>query len=189
MSKKKEHDSNKAKNDLPKSVDGGGLRYNSHKAELHQVPTSLLNGVAKVLMYGAQKYEKGNFRRGMKWTIPYDCLQRHMMRWLDGEELDDESGLPHLYHAAANIAMLIEFANTCPNLDDRFKGAVNSYDDSFKKYEFRTFNGLDAADLDSMAEEFEDAFEDSGMNDEYDFDDDRDIKIHSAIKSSSNGVF
>lgn len=141
-------------------VDGGGMRFNSNKAELHQVPTSVINGIAKVLMYGAQKYEKGNFRRGMKWTTPYDCLTRHMMLWLDGEELDEESGLPHLYHAAANIAMLIEFAETCPELDDRFKGEVNSYKDSFAKHEFKAYGknetNIREEDLDDMEKEFAD---------------------------------
>lgn len=104
-----------------------GLRFNKNKLEIHQVPTSLINAVAKVLMFGAQKYEKNNWRKGMNWTIPYDCLQRHMMKWLEGDELDEESGLPHLYHAACNIAMLIEYANTCPELDDRYKGVLNGY--------------------------------------------------------------
>lgn len=145
----------------PKSkVDGGGMRFNSDKAELHQVPTSAVLAIAKVLMYGAQKYEKGNFRRGMKWTTPYDCLTRHMMQWLDGEELDAESGLPHLYHAIANVAMLIEFETTCPELDDRFKGEVSSYADSFNKYKFNKYikpenaTNIKEEDLDDMEKEF-----------------------------------
>ena len=143
----------------PKSkVDGGGMRFNSNKAELHQVPTSAILAISKVLMYGAQKYEKGNFRRGMKWTTPYDCAQRHMMLWLDGEELDAESGLPHLYHAIANVAMLIEFETTCPELDDRFKGEVSSYEDSFNKYKFNKYvkpeTNIREEDLDDMEKEF-----------------------------------
>ena len=122
---------------------GGGLRYNTGKAQIHQVPTSLINGVAKVLMYGAQKYEKGNFRKGMDWTTPYDCLQRHMMRWLDGEQLDEESNLPHLYHAAANIAMLIEYSETCKELDDRFTGEKNEYSTSFESHDFNSIKKQD----------------------------------------------
>jgi len=107
------------------SADGGGLRSNENKTEIHQVPTSLVSAVAKVLKYGEQKYAKGNWRRGMKWSTPYDCMQRHMLKWLNGDVADEESGLSHLYHAAANIAMLIEYEETCPELDDRFKGAIN----------------------------------------------------------------
>ena len=110
-------------------VIGKGLRYNEGKVELHQVPTSLTVGVAKVLKYGEQKYAKGNWRLGMKWTTPYDCLQRHMMKWLDGEAIDEESGLSHLYHAAANIAMLIEYEKICPELDDRWTGEIRKLDE------------------------------------------------------------
>ena len=116
---------------------GSGLRHNSGKAELHQVPSSLMFAVAKTLMYGEQKYEKGNFRKGMSWTTVYDCLQRHMLKWLDGEQNDEESGLPHLYHAASNIAFLIEYSETCPELDDRFKYApINTMKDSFDKIKY-----------------------------------------------------
>lgn len=124
-----------------KSTMGGGLRHNGGKAELHQVPTSLKYAVAKTLMYGAQKYEKGNWRKGMSWTIVSDCLERHMNSWLDGEEIDAESGLPHLYHAACNIAFLIEYKQTCPELDDRFKAApIMMKADSFDKIEYKTYN-------------------------------------------------
>lgn len=119
---------------------GGGLRYNNGKAELHQVPSSLTFAVAKTLMYGAQKYEKGNWRKGMSWMTVYDCLQRHMLKWLDGEECDEESGLPHLYHAACNIAFLIEYRNTCPELDDRFKAApIHRAEDSFDKIQYEVY--------------------------------------------------
>lgn len=119
---------------------GGGLRYNTGKAELHQVPTSLKLAVAKTLMYGAQKYEKGNWRKGMSWTAVSDCLERHMASWLDGEETDEESGLPHLYHAACNIAFLIEYAETCPELDDRIKDMrINMAKDSFNKIKYNPY--------------------------------------------------
>lgn len=119
---------------------GGGLRHNSGKAQLHQVPTSLKYAVAKTLMYGAQKYAKGNWRKGMNWTTVSDCLERHMNSWLDGEELDEESGLPHLYHAACNIAFLIEYTETCPELDDRFtESPINKRQDSFDKHEFNQY--------------------------------------------------
>lgn len=100
-------------------VNGKGLRYNTGKPEIHQVPPSLIIAVAKVFKYGEEKYEKGNWKKGMNWTIPYDCLMRHMFAWLNKEGTDSESGLSHLYHAAANIAMLIEYAETYKEGDDR----------------------------------------------------------------------
>jgi len=96
-----------------------GLRHDAGKPEIHQVPPSLIIAVAEVLKYGEQKYAKGNWKKGMDWVKPYDCLMRHMFKWLAGEEEDEESGLSHLYHAAANIAMLIEYRESCPELDNR----------------------------------------------------------------------
>jgi len=120
---------------------GGGLRHNTGKAELSYVPSSTLFAISKVFMYGAQKYSPNNWRRGMSWTSVYNCLQRHLLKWYDGEELDDESLVPHLYHIIANAAMLIEYAETYKDGDDRFKGKINEFKDSFEKYEFGKYNG------------------------------------------------
>ena len=128
------------KEEKKKTKMGGGMRYNSGKAELHQVPSSLKYAVAKCLMYGEQKYEKSNWRQGMSWMTVSDCLDRHMTSWMDGEEVDEESGLPHLYHAACNIAFLIEYSNTCPELDDRHtKTPINTKDNSFDKVNFNEY--------------------------------------------------
>jgi hypothetical protein len=54
---------------------------------------------------------------------------RHMAKWYEGEENDDESGLPHLYHVLTNIAMLVEYSKTCPELDNRYKGPSRTYKD------------------------------------------------------------
>ena len=37
-----------------------------------------------------------------------DALYRHWLAYLDGEWLDQESGLPHLWHLDCNAAFLIE---------------------------------------------------------------------------------
>ncbi len=51
----------------------------------------------------------------------------HMLDWLHGEELDPESGLSHLDHAAASLGMLmdtvarVQAGHLQPDRDDRFK--------------------------------------------------------------------
>ena len=76
-----------------------------------------------------------------------------MNEWLDGEDVDVESNLPHLYLAASNLAMLIEYAETCPELDDRWKGAKNQYKDSFTKHQFNSYQKVMDEDMDDMAKE------------------------------------
>ena len=110
-------------------VDGGGLRYNSDKIEISMTPNSLIYAVSKCFEYGAKKYAKDNWRRGMNWSIPYNCAMRHMMKFWEGEDLDEETGLSNLYHVACNVAMLIEYIKTCPELDDRFKQAQVTYNE------------------------------------------------------------
>jgi hypothetical protein len=43
------------------------------------------------------------------------------MAWLDGADLDEDSGLQHLDHAACELAFLIDTLKTRPDLDDRYK--------------------------------------------------------------------
>jgi len=101
-------------------TDTQAKRFNAGKAEISQVPTSLIKATAEVMMFGATKYGKNNWKKGMPLTSIYDSLQRHLMAWLDGENLDSESGLNHLGHAACNLAFLIEISKD-PKWDDRDK--------------------------------------------------------------------
>lgn len=110
-------DNHKDLQSLP--VDGGGMRSNSGKVPISLCPNSTIYAISKVMEFGSHKYEPNNWRRGMKWSIPYDCAMRHLTTWFDGDTLDSESKLNHLYHVAANIAMLIEYEKTFADGDDR----------------------------------------------------------------------
>lgn len=99
--------------------DGGAVRLNEGKRPMHLVPVSTINAIADVLNYGMKNYEERNWERGFNFSIPYACAMRHLTKWWAGEDLDDESGLSHLYHVQCNIAMLIEFLETYPEGDDR----------------------------------------------------------------------
>jgi len=105
------------------SKDGKGLRHNKGKNPLHLVPPSLVFAVGEVLEKGASKYAERNWEKGMSWCTVYGCLMRHIMKWASPfhSDKDEETGLNHLYHAAANIAMLIEYQFSHPSLDDRPK--------------------------------------------------------------------
>ncbi len=65
---------------------------------------------AKVFEYGKKKYAAWNWAKGMAWSIPVACALRHAdAMWYRGEELDPESGLPHLGHLMCNLIMLLHF--------------------------------------------------------------------------------
>lgn len=100
----------------------GGVKHDESKRRMDLVPTSLMSGVARILEFGARKYGDNNWRKGLKWSRVYAALQRHLADFWEGNDLDSESGLPHLYHAACNIAFLIEFYEKRKDLDDRYSG-------------------------------------------------------------------
>lgn len=72
------------------------------------VPASLVKAVAAIREYGCQKYHDPENWRKVEPQRYKDALYRHWLAYLDGEEKDQESGLPHLWHMACNLAFLIE---------------------------------------------------------------------------------
>jgi len=102
------------------------MRFNTDKAPISMVPSSLIKETAKVMGFGAAKYDRDNWKKGMPFTSVFDSLQRHLLAWNSGEDFDPESGLSHLAHASCNIAFLIEFTKTRPEFDDRHIETVES---------------------------------------------------------------
>lgn len=69
---------------------------------------------------GALKYGRYNWRAvGVRASIYYDAVQRHLMKWWAGEHKTGDSNLPHLYHALACIAILIDAEVVGKLHDDR----------------------------------------------------------------------
>lgn len=105
--------------DLESCERGSGARANQGKPEYHQLPLFALEGVCHVLMYGAKKYKRANWAKGMVWSIPFDCAMRHLIAWQRGEDIDPESGQPHLDHALTNLIFLSAYRSLYPEGDDR----------------------------------------------------------------------
>lgn len=90
-------------------------------ARIGSLDPKALMEVAKVAGFGEQKYSRLNYLKGYDWSLSYDACQRHLHAYWSGEDLDPESGLPHLAHAAwhclAQLAFMIHGLGT----DDRYK--------------------------------------------------------------------
>lgn len=70
---------------------------------------SLVRAVAAVRGYGVKTYSDPENWRQVSHERYRDALYRHWLAYLDDPEaVDDESGLPHLWHMACNIMFLIE---------------------------------------------------------------------------------
>ncbi len=98
-----------------------GNKNDNGKPELGLVPKSLIWAVGTILTFGAKIYGTHNWRKGLLWSRPYNALFRHLTAWWNGESLDLESGKSHLWHAATELAFLIEYEETKTGQDDRFK--------------------------------------------------------------------
>jgi hypothetical protein len=63
--------------------------------------------MARVLEFGANKYERNNWRKGYadKFSTA-DSLYRHLRQMIIGNEPDEESGLPHIGHLMCNVMFL-----------------------------------------------------------------------------------
>lgn len=77
-----------------------------------------LQALAEHFGKGAQKYDANNWRKGIDWSLNYAALQRHITAWWGGDDLDEE-GNSHLAAVMWHACVLIEYAATHPELDDR----------------------------------------------------------------------
>lgn len=79
------------------------------KLRLTLVPRGIIRAVAAIREYGCEKYHDPENWRQVEPQRYRDAAFRHFMAYLDDlQGVDEESGLPHLWHLACNIAFLIE---------------------------------------------------------------------------------
>lgn len=80
-----------------------------------------LDQVAKVGDYGAKKYDQWNYTKGMPWMKLLGSCSRHLASFIRGQDLDPESGLPHMAHLAYNALILLGYMEVHRAQDNRFK--------------------------------------------------------------------
>ena len=107
----------------PMPEDVGGTKHDVGKPRMDLLPSEALEEVAKVLTFGAQKYDAHNWRKGVQYSRLTAALLRHLGAWQRGEDLDPESGLSHIAHAACNAIFLLTFISEGDrlDLDDRYR--------------------------------------------------------------------
>jgi hypothetical protein len=94
-------------------------KFDSGKIRLELLPTESLEEIAKVLMFGANKYGEYNWRGGMHWSRLMGATLRHCFKWISGETYDQETGITHLAHAATDLLFLISYQKNNVGTDDR----------------------------------------------------------------------
>lgn len=106
--------------DNPKTV------YGDKKPDVSLVPPVAIIGEAMAFKLGADKYGPYNWReRTVSSRVYVAAILRHLYSWMDGEDLDPESGAHHLAHLRACAAILMD-AQSIGKLNDNrpAKGAA-----------------------------------------------------------------
>lgn len=96
-------------NDIKSKVVGedGGMKNDKDKADwsIFKPLFKIAEGVVRILMYGEKKYKRNNWQK-VSIDRNFAALMRHITKWVDGEELDSESGLHHLDHALCDLMFI-----------------------------------------------------------------------------------
>lgn len=98
-----------------------GVKHDDGKLPVGLIPPEALLAEAAILRHGAAKYGLHNWRKGIAYSRVIDAALRHITAWVGGEDLDAESGLPHLAHARCCLGFLIAYETSGPRNDDRYK--------------------------------------------------------------------
>jgi len=96
-----------------------GTKYDAGKPRFELIPTYPIRMLAAVYTMGAKKYADENWRQGIAWGRIYGALQRHLTAFWEGENLDPESGLPHLAHAMWGCVTLLWYSKYRTSFDNR----------------------------------------------------------------------
>lgn len=99
----------------------GGRKNDSEKPQMDLLDTTALVELAKVLDFGAKKYDRFNWKAGIKWSRVISAAMRHITAFNNGEDVDPETGISHMAHAMCNCMFLLNYIKEHPELDDRYK--------------------------------------------------------------------
>lgn len=90
------------------------------KAPLSCVPLPVLMELGIGMLEGACKYGRHNYRSiGVRASVYFDAVCRHLFAWWEGEDLDPDSGMPHVVKAMACLAVLRDAQIQGQYTDDR----------------------------------------------------------------------
>ena len=88
------------------------MKHDDDKNRLELIDPVFIEGLGKVLTFGAEKYDAWNWQKASSHEDReriYGALQRHLSAYRKGEKFDSETGLSHLYHAQCNMMFLDYF--------------------------------------------------------------------------------
>lgn len=100
-------------------VSSTGAEKGSKIERYDLIPAEPLRLLAQHFGRGATKYADRNWEAGYDWSLSFAALQRHAWAFWGGEDIDPETGTPHIVAAAWHCFALAEYMNSHPEFDNR----------------------------------------------------------------------
>lgn len=92
----------------------------SLKPQLQLIPPVLSEEAAKAHALGAQKYGPWNWRHNRVEIMTYlGAMKRHIDAFIEGQDIDPESGAHHLGHVATGCGIVLDAARHGTLIDNR----------------------------------------------------------------------
>lgn len=100
------------------------MRFNESKLQWSLVDYKSLEPMVRVLEFGAKKYDIDNWKKGLDTLQVCESLLRHIYAFMDGEDIDPESGESHIGHMMCNTLFLSYTLSNKPNFDIRRRNKI-----------------------------------------------------------------
>jgi hypothetical protein len=111
------------------STSSTGARKAENLERYDLLPSEPLRLLALHYGRGSLKYADRNWELGLEWHKCFASLMRHAWQFWNGEDIDAETGSPHIIAAAWHCFALAEYMTTHPELDDRPSTAIRGTPD------------------------------------------------------------
>jgi hypothetical protein len=105
-------------------------KHDAGKYEPSLVYPTFIKAIAEVRRFGIEKYGDSENWRGVEMQRYLDAALRHIHAYAEGEELDEQSELPHLAHAACDLMFMLEYELNKTRISNRTyrRGLTKSID-------------------------------------------------------------
>ena len=104
--------------DIKDMAEDQGLRFNEGKPQWRLLPQSSLVPMIRVLEFGAKKYSPDNWKKGLSTVACMESMKRHWDKLMEGEALDEESGIHHIGHIMCNAMFISWLMENKPEFND-----------------------------------------------------------------------
>lgn len=96
-----------------------GMKFDGSKPALGLIPPYAMELAGAGFAIGAEKYAAWNWAKGLEYTKLAGALLRHLEAFLAREDMDEDTGLPHLAGVLCSAMMLADMTIRHPEMDDR----------------------------------------------------------------------